>query len=176
MHKRQNNFARGPALVAAAAAVAAAFAPPASAQNAPTTAQTTERIEVTGTNIRRVEGEGALPVTVLSRQQIERTGATNAMELLNYVTANNSLGNISLTSVILIVHRRMGRTATAALAATALRAMIGFSLALLTLHLTVQACGAVLALGAALAVSVAWSAVLSGMARVPLRVATPVPR
>jgi iron complex outermembrane receptor protein len=100
MHKRQNNFARGPALVAAAAAVAAAFAPPASAQNAPTTAQTTERIEVTGTNIRRVEGEGALPVTVLSRQQIERTGATNAMELLNYVTANNSLGNISLTSVI----------------------------------------------------------------------------
>jgi iron complex outermembrane receptor protein len=100
MHKRQKNFVRRTAFVTVAAAVATAFAPTASAQNAPTTAQTSERIEVTGTNIRRVEGESALPVTVISRQEIERTGATNAMELLNYVSSNNSLGNVSLTSVI----------------------------------------------------------------------------
>ena len=100
MHTRQKNFVRRTAFVTVAAAVAAAFAPAALAQNAPTTAQTSERIEVTGTNIRRVEGESALPVTVISRQEIERTGATNAMELLNYVAANNSLGNVSLTSVI----------------------------------------------------------------------------
>src|SRR5262249_28125682 len=74
---------------------------------------------------------------------------------------------VSLTSVILIVQRRMGGAATAGLAATALRAMIGFSLALLTLHLTVQAYGAALALAAALTVSMAWSAMLSRAAPAP---------
>ena len=36
------------------------------------TAQTRERIEVTGSNIKRVEGETALPVTVISKEEIER--------------------------------------------------------------------------------------------------------
>src|SRR5438067_10554953 len=40
------------------------------------------RVEVTATNIKRVEGEGALPVTVITRSEIERSGATSAMELL----------------------------------------------------------------------------------------------
>ena len=40
------------------------------------------RVEVTGSNIKRVEGEGALPVTVITRQEIERSGATTPMELL----------------------------------------------------------------------------------------------
>src|SRR5206468_3713404 len=64
------------------------------------TAQTRERIEVTGSNIKRVEGETALPVTVITREEIEKTGATSAMELLNLVSANSSLGNISLQNVI----------------------------------------------------------------------------
>ncbi len=59
-----------------------------------------ERIEVTGSNIKRVEGEGALPVTVISREEIDRSGATNAMELLNLISSNSSLGNSTLTSVI----------------------------------------------------------------------------
>src|SRR5512134_589848 len=58
------------------------------------------RIEVTGSNIKRVEGEGALPVTILRREDIERTGATNAMEVLNYVSSNNSAGNVSISNVI----------------------------------------------------------------------------
>src|SRR6476659_10114453 len=74
-----------------------ALAPSAWAQQ---TAQTKERIEVTGSNIKRVEGETSLPVTVISREEIEKTGATSAMELLNLLSANNSLGNVSLTSVI----------------------------------------------------------------------------
>lgn len=65
-----------------------------------TTAQTKERIEVTGTSIKRVEGETALPVTVISREEIEKTGATTPMELLNLISSNNSLGNVSLTSTI----------------------------------------------------------------------------
>jgi iron complex outermembrane recepter protein len=59
-----------------------------------------ERIEVTGSNIKRVEGESALPVTVITREEIDKTGATNAMELLQLVSANSSLGNVSMTSVI----------------------------------------------------------------------------
>jgi iron complex outermembrane receptor protein len=65
-----------------------------------TTAQTKERIEVTGTNIKRVEGESALPVTVITREEIEKTGATTPMELLQVISANNSLGATMLTSTI----------------------------------------------------------------------------
>ena len=86
-----------------AAAVLAAIATPAIAQQpAPQqqAAQTRERIEVTGSNIKRVEGESALPVTVISRDEIDKSGATNPIELLNLISANNSLGNVTLTSVI----------------------------------------------------------------------------
>ncbi|HZZ93051.1 MAG TPA: TonB-dependent receptor [Usitatibacter sp.] len=80
----------------------AAFAVPAVAQQTDQQkqAQRVEKIEVTGSSIRRVEGEGALPVTVISREEIEKSGATNAMELLQLVSANNSLGNVALSSVI----------------------------------------------------------------------------
>jgi iron complex outermembrane receptor protein len=80
----------------------AAFSVPAAAQQDQNQqqAQKVEKIEVTGSSIRRVEGEGALPVTVISRQEIEKSGATNAMELLQLVSANNSLGNVALSSVI----------------------------------------------------------------------------
>ena len=58
------------------------------------------KVDVTGSNIKRVEGEGALPVTVLTRADIQRSGATNAMELMNFITANTTAGNVSLASVI----------------------------------------------------------------------------
>jgi len=89
--------------VAVAHALGAAMvlaAPAAWSQAQPQTAQTKERIEVTGSNIKRVEGETALPVTVISREEIEKSGATTAMEILNLLSANNSLGNTTLTSVI----------------------------------------------------------------------------
>ena len=74
----------------------------AGAQDAPVQVaqQADIRVEVTGSNIKRVEGEGALPVTVINAQEIDRTGATNAMELLKLVSANNSAGNVSLGNVI----------------------------------------------------------------------------
>ena len=58
------------------------------------------KVDVTGSNIKRVEGEGALPVQTLTRQDIERTGATTAYDLLQYISANNSGGNVSLGNVI----------------------------------------------------------------------------
>jgi iron complex outermembrane receptor protein len=58
------------------------------------------KVDVTGSNIKRVEGEGALPVQTLTREDIERTGATTAYDLLNYISSNNSAGNVSLGNVI----------------------------------------------------------------------------
>jgi len=63
-------------------------------------AQKVEKIEVTGTNIKRIEGESALPVTVITKEDIDKTGATTAMELLQLISSNNSLGNVSLGNVI----------------------------------------------------------------------------
>jgi iron complex outermembrane receptor protein len=58
------------------------------------------RVEVTGSNIRRVEGEGSLPVTVITRQQIEQSGATTPMELLQQISANNSFGAVSIANSV----------------------------------------------------------------------------
>jgi iron complex outermembrane recepter protein len=58
------------------------------------------KVEVTGSNIRRIEGESALPVTVMTRADIARTGATTPMELLQFITANTSAGQVSLANVI----------------------------------------------------------------------------
>ena len=59
-------------------------------------AQPDIRIEVTGSNIKRVENEGALPVTTITRRDIERSGATTTMELLQQVSANSSLNAVTL--------------------------------------------------------------------------------
>ena len=58
------------------------------------------KVDVTGTNIPRVEAEGALPVTVYTREDISRTGATSAQELLQYITANTSVNSFNSTTVI----------------------------------------------------------------------------
>ena len=57
------------------------------------------RVDVTGSNIKRVEGEGALPVTVITRDEIQRSGATTATEVLQLLSANNSAGS-DLTSAV----------------------------------------------------------------------------
>ena len=62
------------------------------------------------------------------------------------------------TSIMLILHRRVGGPATAAVLANAVFALAGFGAALLTLHLAAVPLGSALALIAALSVSVAWNA------------------
>jgi iron complex outermembrane receptor protein len=59
-----------------------------------------ERIEVTGSNIKRVEGESALPVTVITREDIDKSGATNAVELLQLIGSNASAGSVLAASTI----------------------------------------------------------------------------
>ncbi len=58
------------------------------------------RVDVTGSNIKRIEAEGALPVQVIDRQAIEATGAQSVAELLQYVSSNNSGGAVSLANTI----------------------------------------------------------------------------
>ncbi|TDP61878.1 TonB-dependent receptor [Roseateles toxinivorans] len=71
--------------VAALAALGAGLAAP---QFALAQGQTLERVTVTGSSIKRLESETALPVTVITRDQIEKTGATNVEELLKRVSAS----------------------------------------------------------------------------------------
>lgn len=52
-----------------------------------------ERVEITGSSIRRVDAETALPVQIITKQEIERTGATSTEELLQSISALSSSGN-----------------------------------------------------------------------------------
>ncbi|TAG03602.1 MAG: TonB-dependent receptor [Betaproteobacteria bacterium] len=54
--------------------------------------QTVERVEITGSSIKRVDAEGALPVQVLTREDIARTGATSTEQLLSSISAISSAG------------------------------------------------------------------------------------
>ncbi|MFZ2653272.1 MAG: TonB-dependent receptor [Burkholderiaceae bacterium] len=54
--------------------------------------QQLDRVEITGSSIRRIESETALPVTVITREEISRSGATTAAELLDRLSMNNGGG------------------------------------------------------------------------------------
>ncbi len=47
-----------------------------------------EKIEVTGSSIKRIEGESALPIEVITRVDIDKIGVTTAAELLQKITSN----------------------------------------------------------------------------------------
>jgi iron complex outermembrane receptor protein len=69
------------AVSAAALACLTAAAQPVLAQ------QQLERVEITGSSIKRIASEGALPVQVVTSEQIKATGATNVAELLQRMPA-----------------------------------------------------------------------------------------
>lgn len=57
-----------------------------------------ERIEVTGSRIKKAEIEGQTPVQVISREQIQRSGLTSIGDLLQQVTAAGSSLNTKFNS------------------------------------------------------------------------------
>jgi iron complex outermembrane recepter protein len=69
--------------IAAAAALAVAL---------PALGQEAQRIEITGSSIKRIDAETAVPVQVLTRQDIQRSGATNVEQLMLTLGANTSSG------------------------------------------------------------------------------------
>ena len=47
-----------------------------------------QRVEITGSSIKRLAGETALPVQTVTREEIDKSGLTTAAELLQKITAN----------------------------------------------------------------------------------------
>ena len=67
-------------------AVFACAALPAAAQQA----QKVEKIEVTGSNIKRVDTEGPAPVQVITREDIEKSGSNTVAEVIRSLPSNTS--------------------------------------------------------------------------------------
>ncbi|WP_444848391.1 TonB-dependent receptor [Duganella caerulea] len=91
---RVSTMARSVRLALSAGAVAGLLGQAALAQEAPATSATPAttavmpRVEITGSAIRRIESETALPVQVITREDIEKAGVTTASELMARVSAN----------------------------------------------------------------------------------------
>ena len=78
-----------PARTALAIALAGAFAlgaQPALAQDD----EKMQRVEITGSSIKRFDAETALPVQILRREDIDKSGVTTAAELLKNISANTA--------------------------------------------------------------------------------------
>ncbi len=65
---------------------------------APSTNQQLEKVEITGSMIKRTDKETSAPVTVITRQEIERSGATTVEQLLRNVSAVSGDGQQDLSS------------------------------------------------------------------------------
>ncbi|MCE9660123.1 MAG: TonB-dependent receptor [Burkholderiales bacterium] len=86
-----------PALLATTLATLIATIPAqAWAQDAP--AQQMQRVEITGSSIKRIDAETALPVQVITREQIQKSGATNVEQLLQTISSVSSSGGLTAAS------------------------------------------------------------------------------
>jgi len=81
------------ALVAACGCAISLFLEHALAQDASGDVRGTIRIDVTGSHIRRTESEGALPLQIITRDEMLDGGIQTAQELLERVSANQSFGS-----------------------------------------------------------------------------------
>jgi len=54
------------------------------------------KVDVTGSNIKRVESEGALPVQIITRADLEREGIQNAAGVVERLSSNSSIGGLNL--------------------------------------------------------------------------------
>ncbi|MEO7496326.1 MAG: TonB-dependent receptor [Massilia sp.] len=60
-------------------------------------AQPMARVEITGSSIKRIATEGAMPIQVITFDQIEKQGVTNAEQLMRMISANGT-GADNMTS------------------------------------------------------------------------------
>ncbi len=68
------------------------FAPLLSAQ------QQLDRVEITGSSIKRIGAETALPVQTITRDEIEKSGVSNVEQLMQTISANSSSGSLTNAS------------------------------------------------------------------------------
>jgi iron complex outermembrane recepter protein len=79
------NYALGAGMIASLAMTAA----PVAAQDDEEAADL-DRVQVTGSRIKRTDVEGALPITVIDRESIELSGESNAADLIRNIPFNTS--------------------------------------------------------------------------------------
>jgi iron complex outermembrane receptor protein len=85
------HYKKQPARTALAAALAAAFGLLSNDVLAQETgAVKVQRVEITGSSIKRLADETALPVQTIRREDIEKSGVTTAAELLKNISANTA--------------------------------------------------------------------------------------
>jgi hypothetical protein len=101
-----------------------------------------------------------LPMRALLVGSLTATVVTSSRWLGPSLTGMAAVFPIAMTGLALIVLPQLGGTASAILFASALRAMPGFALALLVLHLTADRLGTWLGLLAAILAQLGYSAVL----------------
>ncbi|MFS2004951.1 TonB-dependent receptor [Duganella sp. CT11-25] len=83
MHTRRNAPMVRAVRLALSVGAAAGMIGQAAAQDAPL-----PRVEITGSAIKRIESETALPVQVITREEIDKVGVTTASEILARLSAN----------------------------------------------------------------------------------------
>lgn len=66
------------------------IAGPTVAQQASTPPQKLDKVEVTGSSIKRVQDDGALPIQIITRAEIDRAGIVSAEQLVARLTANGT--------------------------------------------------------------------------------------
>jgi iron complex outermembrane recepter protein len=93
----------GPLLAQAPAQPNAPAATPTPAPRPAAQPAKVERVEVTGSSIKRVQEEGALPVQVITRDEIDKAGIVSAEQLVATITANGN-GSDNLASNMGIVN------------------------------------------------------------------------
>jgi iron complex outermembrane recepter protein len=71
-------------------------ASPAFAQSAPAQPQQLQRVEITGTNIRRTDAETASPVQVITKDEIDQSGKATVAQYLQTLTADGQ-GSVPFT-------------------------------------------------------------------------------
>ena len=59
--------------------------------------QATQRVEITGSSIKRIQAEGALPIQVIRFEELQRMGISSAEQLVSTLAANGN-GIDSLTT------------------------------------------------------------------------------
>jgi iron complex outermembrane receptor protein len=87
MTKHVSNTLRPTVLASAVVAALGLMGQQAQAQ---TEAPKMQRVEITGSSIKRIDSETALPVQTISREEIEKMGATTAAELVKNISANTA--------------------------------------------------------------------------------------
>jgi iron complex outermembrane receptor protein len=92
---RSLRLAFGGGLASAAVLAVPAFAQTAAPADA---VQQGERVEVTGSSIKRIDAETALPVQVLTRAEIDRLAPQNIEDLLKTISATSNVGGTQLST------------------------------------------------------------------------------